>query len=82
MRRRRASGVGVHRFQRPSRAAKAGTSRVRTITASRMTPTASPVAGTSTAMSLTVLSDAKEIARMSAADVMSRPVRPIALTIA
>ena len=52
------------------------------MTASMMTPTARPVAGTWMEMSLVVLSEAKETARMSAAQVMSRPVCPSAEMIA
>jgi len=47
-----------------------------------MTPTARPVAAIWTTMSFWVLSEANEMARMSAAQVTSRPVRASELTIA
>ncbi len=47
-----------------------------------MTPTAKPVAAIWTTMSFWVLNEANEMARMSAAQVTSRPVRASELTIA
>jgi signal transduction histidine kinase len=73
---------GSHQFHRPMIATSAGTSRVRTTTASMKMPTPSPVAIISTTTSGALLSEAKEIARITAAQVTRRPVRASAPTTA
>jgi hypothetical protein len=63
-------------------ATSAGTSRVRTTTASTKIPTPIPVAIISTTTSGALLSEANEMARITAAQVTSRPVRASAPTTA
>ena len=82
IRRNRARPSGSHQFQRPMIATSEGTSSVRTTTASMKIPTPSPVAIISTTMSGALLSEAKEIARITAAQVTRRPVRASAPTTA
>ena len=77
-----ASHTGSHQFQRPKSTTSAGTSTARTIVASMRMPTPRHVANTLMSVPGAEASAANAKNRIKAADVTSRPVRPMPLTTA